>query len=118
MGGQDYQMRKRAEVQARLKLPPDQHLTQPQSGVVRALYDCPDLPLGPEGMRELLKTRNRTPTAGSALRPRVSRDGTSSANGGTGQQKSLCPGRLAASPGKTFPSSRMERCVVPPGSRW
>ena len=42
---------KRAEVQARLHLPPDQHLTHPESGIVRALYDCPDLPLGPEGMR-------------------------------------------------------------------
>jgi len=51
MRGKDYQMLKRAEVQARLKLPPDQHLTHPESGVVRALYDCPDLPLGPEGTR-------------------------------------------------------------------
>ena len=51
MRGKDSQMLKRAEVQARLKLPPDQHLTHPESGVVRALYDCPDLPLGPEGMR-------------------------------------------------------------------
>src|SRR5712692_2685113 len=51
MRGKDYQMLKRAEVQARLQLPPDQHLTHPESGVVRALYDCPDLPLGPEGMR-------------------------------------------------------------------
>jgi hypothetical protein len=47
----DSQILKRAEVQARLKLPPDQQLTHPESGVVRALYDCPDLPLGPEGMR-------------------------------------------------------------------
>jgi len=51
MRGRDYQILKRAEVQARLKLPPDQHLTHPESGMVRALYDCPDLPLGPEGMR-------------------------------------------------------------------
>ncbi len=51
MRGKDYQMMKRAEVQARLKLPPDQHLTHPESGMVRALYDCPDLALGPEGMR-------------------------------------------------------------------
>lgn len=51
MRGKDYQLLKRAEVQARLKLPPDQHLTHPESGMVRALYDCPDLPLGPEGMR-------------------------------------------------------------------
>jgi hypothetical protein len=51
MRGKDYQLLSRTEVQARLKLPPDQHVTHPESGVVRALYDCPDLPLGPEGMR-------------------------------------------------------------------
>ncbi len=51
MRGRDSQILKRAEAQARLKLPPDQHLTHPESGMVRALYDCPDLPLGPEGMR-------------------------------------------------------------------
>src|SRR5438309_7520766 len=51
MRGKDSQILKRAEVQARLKLPPDQHLTHPESGMVRALYDCPDLPLGPEDMR-------------------------------------------------------------------
>jgi hypothetical protein len=49
--GKDYQILKRAEIQARLKLPPDQQLTHPESGMVRALYDCPDLPLGPEGVR-------------------------------------------------------------------
>ncbi len=49
--GKDYQILKRAEIQARLKLPPDQQLTHPESGMVRALYDFPDLPLGPEGMR-------------------------------------------------------------------
>jgi hypothetical protein len=51
MRGKDYQILKRAEVQARLKLPPDQHLTHPESGMVRALYDCPDLSLGAEGVR-------------------------------------------------------------------
>src|SRR5512135_3566738 len=51
MRGKDYQILKRAEIQARLKLPPDQHLAHPESGMVRALYDCPNLPLGPEGMR-------------------------------------------------------------------
>src|SRR5207248_10195304 len=49
--GKDSQILKRAEVQTRLKLPPDQHLTHPESGVVRALYDCPDVPLGPDGIR-------------------------------------------------------------------
>src|SRR5260221_121444 len=51
MRGKDYQWLKRDEVLARLKLPPDQHLAHPESGMVRTLYDCPDLPLGPEGMR-------------------------------------------------------------------
>jgi hypothetical protein len=47
--GKDYQLLKRAEVQARLHLPEDQQLTHPESGTVRALYDCPDLPLGASG---------------------------------------------------------------------
>jgi hypothetical protein len=47
--GQDYQLLARAEVQARLHLPPDQQLTHPESGIVRALYDCPLVPLGAEG---------------------------------------------------------------------
>jgi hypothetical protein len=37
MRGRDYQLLKRVEVQARLKLPPDQHLTHPESGMARAL---------------------------------------------------------------------------------
>jgi hypothetical protein len=45
--GKDYQILKRAEIQARLKLPPDQHLQHPESESCRALYDCPDLALGP-----------------------------------------------------------------------
>ncbi len=45
MRGKDYQILKRAEIQARLKLPPDQHLTHPESRMVRALYDCPGLVL-------------------------------------------------------------------------
>lgn len=47
MRGKDYQILKRAEVQARLHFPPDQHLTHPESGMCRALYDCPGLALGP-----------------------------------------------------------------------
>ncbi len=38
MRGKDYQILKRAEIQARL---------HPESGICRALYDCPDLALGP-----------------------------------------------------------------------
>ena len=36
-------------VQARLHLPADQHLTQAESGICRALYDCPDQSLGKTG---------------------------------------------------------------------
>jgi hypothetical protein len=51
MRGKDSQILKRAEIQARLKLPADQHMAHPESGMERTLYACPDLPLGPEGMR-------------------------------------------------------------------
>ncbi len=131
MRGKDYQILKRAEVQARLKLPPDQLLAHPESGLVRSLYDCPNLPQGPEDMRcrlvvathpagatksrigvtrsgvvyELfvtrlpqsaftasdvvaplkmrwpMKTRNKTPTAGSAMRQTAKRHGKSSLSG-------------------------------------
>jgi hypothetical protein len=50
MRGKAYHLLKHAEIQARLKLPPDQHLTHPESGMVRALYDCPDVPVGPDGV--------------------------------------------------------------------
>src|SRR5579859_364439 len=49
--GKDYRLLDRAEVQARLHLPADQHLTQPESGITRALYDCPDQLLGKTGKR-------------------------------------------------------------------
>jgi hypothetical protein len=49
MRGKDYQLLDRAEVQARLHLPPDQQFSHPESGTVRTLYDCPQLPLGPSG---------------------------------------------------------------------
>src|SRR5256884_1829493 len=50
MRGKAYHLLKCTEIQVRLKLPPDQHLTHPESGMVRALYDCPDVPVGPEGV--------------------------------------------------------------------
>ena len=49
--GKDYRLLDRTEVQARLHLPADQHLTQPESGICRALYDCPDQSLGKTGKR-------------------------------------------------------------------
>lgn len=38
-------------VQTRLHLPPDHLQQRPESQVVRSLYDCPDVPLEPEGVR-------------------------------------------------------------------
>jgi hypothetical protein len=49
MRGQDYHLLDRDEVQTRLHLPPDQQMTHPESGVCRALYDCPAVPLGAGG---------------------------------------------------------------------
>src|SRR5256884_625912 len=51
MRGKEYQLLKRAEIQARLNLPADQHLTHAESGMERALYDCPDVPVGPDGVQ-------------------------------------------------------------------
>ena len=51
MRGKDYQLLDRAEVQARLHLPADQHESRSESGLVRTLYDCPDLSVGPAGLR-------------------------------------------------------------------
>jgi len=49
MRGKDYSVLDRTEVQSRLHLPPDQHFSRPESELVRALYDCPDVPVGPDG---------------------------------------------------------------------
>jgi hypothetical protein len=38
-------------VQTRLHLPPDQVQQRPESQMVRNLYDCPDVPVGAEGVR-------------------------------------------------------------------
>ncbi len=51
MRGKDYAVLERPEVQARLHLPPDQHQRRPESQITRALYDCPDVPVGPNGVR-------------------------------------------------------------------
>jgi len=47
--GQDYHLLDRDEVQTRLHLPPDQQIQQPESGTVRALYDCPAVSLSAQG---------------------------------------------------------------------
>jgi len=72
--GKDYQILKRAEIQARLKLPPDQHLTHPESGMVRALYDCPEQILGKAGKRVRIIVATH-PAGKTKSRIGVERDG-------------------------------------------
>jgi hypothetical protein len=47
--GKDYGLLDRADVQTRLHLPADHHLGSAESGICRALYDCPDQRLSPDG---------------------------------------------------------------------
>jgi hypothetical protein len=48
--GKDYTVLDHPLVQARLHLPPDQFQQRPESQIARALYDCPEVPVGPEGV--------------------------------------------------------------------
>lgn len=48
--GKDYGVLDHPSIQARLHLPPDQFQQRPESQLVRSLYDCPNVPLGPESL--------------------------------------------------------------------
>jgi hypothetical protein len=48
--GKEYTVLDHPRVQARLHLPPDQFQQRPESRLVRSLYDCPQVPVGPEGV--------------------------------------------------------------------
>jgi len=48
--GKDYSVLDHPLVQARLHLPPDQVQQRPESQTARSLYDCPQVPVGPEGV--------------------------------------------------------------------
>ncbi len=47
--GKDYRLLDHPLIQARLHLPPDQLQQRPESQMVRSLYDCPAIPVEPEG---------------------------------------------------------------------
>jgi hypothetical protein len=49
--GKDYTVLDHPLVQARLHLPPDQSQQRPESKLVRSLYDCESVPVGPEGVK-------------------------------------------------------------------
>jgi hypothetical protein len=48
--GKDYHLLDHPLVQARLHLPLDQVQQRPESPMVRSLYDCPQIPVGPDGV--------------------------------------------------------------------
>jgi hypothetical protein len=48
--GKEYTVLDHPLVQARLHLPPDQFQSRPESQIVRNLYDCPEIPVGPAGV--------------------------------------------------------------------
>ena len=48
--GKEYSALDHPLVQVRLHLPPDQFQQRPESQIVRSLYDCPEIPVGPEGV--------------------------------------------------------------------
>ena len=49
--GKEYTVLDHPLVQARLHLPPDQFQHRPESQIVRSLYDCPEVPVGSEGVQ-------------------------------------------------------------------
>ena len=72
--GKDYAVLDHPLVQARLHLPPDQHQQRPESQFTRALYDCPEVPVGPAGVpcRVVVATH---PAGQTKSRVGVTRDG-------------------------------------------
>jgi hypothetical protein len=48
--GKDYRLLDHPLIAARLHLPPDQLQQRPESQIVRSLYDCPQIPVGPDGV--------------------------------------------------------------------
>jgi hypothetical protein len=48
--GKEYTVLDHPLVQARLHLPPDQVQQRPESQIARSLYDCPEVPVGSEGV--------------------------------------------------------------------
>jgi hypothetical protein len=51
MRGKDYRVLDLPQVQSRLYLWKIQQFTRPESDLVRTLYDCPEVPVGPHGQR-------------------------------------------------------------------
>jgi hypothetical protein len=72
--GKEYQLLDRTEVQTRLHLPEDQQLSHPESQMVRTLYDCPAVSIGPSGLRYRVVVATH-PAGTTKSRVGVTRDG-------------------------------------------
>ncbi len=61
--GKEYTALDHPLVQARLHLPPDQYQQRPESQTARTLYDCPEIPVGPQGVlcRVVVATKKKSP---------------------------------------------------------
>jgi hypothetical protein len=70
--GKDYGLLDLPQVQACLAQPPVQEVTHPESGLCRALFDCPDVPVSPVGpcMRLMVATHQtgKTPARIGTMR--------------------------------------------------
>lgn len=73
--GKDYRILDQPAIQARLTLPPDQPLTQSESGIVRTLYDCPDQPLDKSGEKRSRVIVATHPAGATKSRIGVTRNG-------------------------------------------
>jgi len=75
MRGTDAHLLTHPEVHTRLHVPPDQHLSHPESGIVRALSDGPDVTLAPKQEPcRVVGAPHRAPV-GKKRRVGVTRDG-------------------------------------------
>ena len=74
--GKDYRLLDRVDVQARLHLPADQRLLRAESGVCRALYDCPDQRLDESGpLVRIIVATHPAPTRKKKRQVGLTRDG-------------------------------------------
>src|SRR6266849_8827017 len=74
MRGKDYRLLDLPVVQTRLHLPADQQFSRPESGLVRTLYDCPDVTMGVSGQRCRIVVATH-PAGSTKNRIGVERDG-------------------------------------------
>src|SRR5207244_1188122 len=121
MRGKDYSVLDRPEVQSRLHLPAEGQFSRAESGLVRQLYDCPDVAVGPEGVRCRVVVAPH-PAASKQSRRRCARPSLLSPSKNPHPSKRLCramrslrspcPGKRGVSRGRTSLSSLTGCCCA------